>query len=207
MGRSKLPGHPGHFETQRVIRQRLMAEERERRALELYIQGVPQKDIAVAVHCSPSHVSRLLNRGLERRAAEEGPTVEAARALYRARLEHMLSALLPSATGRSQTITEDGLEVVGEPDVRAAEVALKVIDKLAAIDGATRALEKTPDTTVSVYVGGDSDVARVMAELEQVAQHRRALEATIASQGSDLNTITGQVVEDRMPPPPIHQEG
>lgn len=194
--------HPDGQRKARQIARHKAAEERERRALELYVEGWLMLDIAKSIDRSNSQTYRIIERALIRRAEQEGPTVEQAKALYEDRLLTLLRAHLPMATGNYLAPGEDGEP--GQqllPDVRSAELALKIMDRLAAVQG--RITTNVPTLEIHLH-GSEADKARltVLAQLQAVADQQRVVEGELIQADTTLAQLTGTEAAEDKPAPP-----
>jgi DNA-binding CsgD family transcriptional regulator len=195
--------HPDGKARGRSIARQAAVEERERIALDLYIRGATQSDIARAIDRAESSVSVIIRRALERRAAQEGETVDQARALYLDRLALLLNAHLPLALGSFQLPVDPD---TGErpppppPDVRSAEFVLKVIDKMAAVQA--KVSDKPAGVEIHVHgTEGDRLRAEILDSLDREAEKRTRVDAELGAAGtSTAELIDGVLVEDQPPP-------
>lgn len=196
----------------RSILRRLAAEERERRALELYIKGKKFADIGDALDVTEGAAWKIVHRGLARRAEQEGPTVEAARVLYTARIEHVMSALMPLADGSARDKTDPVTGEVTERgwgNVRAAEILLRYLERWGEVNGVRAAIPKgdgpdSPDNP-ELATGPMSpqqaaiQVNVVLQQLATVREKAKTIEAVRSAAGL---IIDGDFDADDKPPPP-----
>lgn len=185
--------------------------ERERRALDLYVEGDTYAEIARKLGVAPQTASKYIERALQSRAAAEGPTVEAAKVLYRDRLELLLRAWMPRAIGPYQPADWDMSELdpaqrakYAQPDPKAAEYVLAVIDRLARLDGATTAKQVNVDVTVHNLPPQDLQ-ARVLSDLAALAAKHRVIDGQLAGAGTSIGALAGADVEDKPAPPPTRE--
>jgi hypothetical protein len=176
---------------------------REDRALTLFAQGLTVPEIArtigmefdMAAHEPTVH--RIIRRGLERRAAEQPEEVAIARAMILDRYEAIFNAHMPLAIGAE----------TGVPDVRSADVVLKVLDKQAEVLG----VRKAPPTEGLINNGniivapGNADLARaaILAALQAEAEKHVTIDGHLAAVGTGLRELTeGEEENDTLGPPP-----
>lgn len=190
----------------RSILRRLAAEERERKALEGYVAGRRYVDIAEEIHVSPKSIPGIIKRGLERRAAEEGPTVAAARWLYTERLERLIETWWPIAMGLGQ-IDEGDPATQRQPDLRAAELVLKLATQVATVQNAATPAPPPAlggDINVFAVLPDNPDSARqqILAVLAGIRAKEAAVDAELAGVGTSHAELTGAEQDDDKPPPP-----
>ena len=185
-------------ENARERRRRMRAQAavyREGEALRLFVEGLTYDEIAVELRVASSTAWDLVKRGLERRAAEEGPIVEQARALYVERLERLYQAWAPRAFGK-------GLDAElrpREPNEGAAKIVLGCLDRFADV---MRVIPKS----VEVNLTGDRPqtpddlIAGVLGALARTAEKDRTIEGHLADAGTNLDQATGG--NNRKAPPP-----
>lgn len=186
--------------------------ERERRALELLRDGATHQEIGDALGITKSSATTLIHRALAYRAENEGPTVEAARSLHIARLEHMLSRWFPRAVG--DYLDPETGETSHPPDYRAADMSLKILSQIADVQGT----KKTP-MAVSQPTGqpssGDVHVhfhqpedrqraeATILSGLAAMVAKTSAVEGQLAAIGTSTAALNGEIVNDTPGPPPV----
>jgi hypothetical protein len=198
----------GSAATRRQKRRLDSAQVREDRACELYAAGRSWREISetmgrefdMAAH--EATVRRIIMRGLERRAADNPVSVEAARQMLLERYEALFRAHMPVAIGM---VTDDGL-----PDVRSAELVLKVLDQIGTITGAKKA-PATPlpaGNTFNIFAPDDADTARaaVMAMLTQEREKHDVIDGHLAAANTSLTALTGGPEDDDTMAPPPTQE-
>lgn len=187
--------------TRSVVRKKA-AIERERIVLERYVHGWRVADIAREVDRDESTVYRILERALERRAANDEQTLRAAQAIYVDRLSDILAAHMPLATGSYRQKGEDGeLAPAGPPDVRSAELCLKLADRLLALR-AHQAGDTTNAPTVEIHLhGAQLDRAReeILSSLDRMAQHQNVIEGEMAGVGGLAELTAAVPVDDDRP--------
>lgn len=186
----------------RSVLRRLAAEERERIALELYVKGKTFREIGMAVDRAEETARRIVHRGLARRAQEEGPTVEAARVLYTARLEHLIGAWMPLADGSWMADNRDPDDPPARPDARAADITIKLMEKWAEVTGALAPRPAPEDEQSGTTLPESVDKARqqILLALVSIRDKQTVVEQAMSSVGA---TIEGTIVEDTPGPPPI----
>lgn len=183
--------------------------EREHRALEMLVKGMPQRDIARELAMSESGVSVLIKRALKLRADAMSETAEQARALLGARYEKLLERWWPMATGDYVDPTsEDGQ---GVPNIRALEGVLKIMAALGDITGATRPAAPggpAPSFTGGVHVHttqpGELDElkAGILAALAATRQKGEVIQGHLVEAQTSLERLDGSVPDDTPGPPP-----
>lgn len=189
----------------RQERRKRVAIWRESEALRLLVAGMRQVDIAKELGVSQGAVSFMIRRGLERRAAEEVETVEQARVIYKDRLMLLLQAFLPLATG---TFTDSDTGLAAPPDVRSGELALKIIQQLAAVDALAlgEAVREGSKVEVNVNLGvvaNDQGLRdQIMEQLAEVRRHALVVDGHLIDAGTDLDSLTGRPELDSKPAPP-----
>jgi hypothetical protein len=196
---------PHHKDKTRQRMRRDSAIERERVALEMLVLGRRNVEIAEQIGVNPASVTKILQRGLERRATEEGPTVEAARALYLDGLRELKRAWMPLALGTF--VIDDDTGTTVRPDPRAADIVLKILDREAAAQG--REIAPAPGQTNVVNVFGsqaDSLRDQIMASLANMADKTGAIQAEFAEIGTSLELASGREQPTDQPAPPTPGE-
>jgi DNA-binding CsgD family transcriptional regulator len=192
----------------RQLARRAGVVERERIALEMYVKGRRNSEIAERLDVHPASVSHILHRALERRAAEEGPTVEEARELYLLRAEELLRAWWPLATGTYLADEETGEAL--PPDPKAADIALKLIDKIAAVQ--VRGIGADPeklgqiDLVHKIELQPDKLREQIMRSLDQAARKSEAVDAEFTEVGASFEQAAGREALDTKPAPPPTRE-
>jgi hypothetical protein len=188
-------------------------QHRESDALQLFAQGLANAEIARRMGCHPDTIPRMVTRALANRAATEGPTVEEARALYLTRMDQLVAAWTPLALGSLRMddwdmseLTEDQRAVYRRPSKDAAEVLLKVLDRIAAVSGVQNVKPVQPGGNTDSEQHPDSLRAEILATLLAVRDKQRAVEGALA--GTTV-AIEGTVVEtdDKPAPPPVRVPG
>lgn len=189
----------------RALRRQHAAMERESRALSLLVAGKSNGQIAADIGVALSSVPAILRRGLERRAAEEGPTVEEARVLYLARLYRLLDAWMPLATGTFRADPDDDVTPPALPDVRAGELALKLITQIASVESKQLGEAVREGDRIDVYhhvEQGQDLVGAIMAQLAETRQHGQIVDGQLADADTSLAERTGLVEIDSAPAAP-----
>lgn len=196
----------------RQIHRRESARAREQIVLTRVAQGVRHSEIAQEVGVNPASITAILRRGLERRAAEEGPSVEAARQLYLMQCWELLHAWMPLALGTF--VTDDETGATAPPEVRAAGIVLQLIDKIAAASGREIVPEQGKlgriDLVHSVEPNQVNTLRdQIMASLAQIAGKATVIEAEFAEGGHSFDQAAGRQEADRRPAPPraLTQQG
>jgi DNA-binding CsgD family transcriptional regulator len=199
----------GMSDKQRSMNRREAARERERIALELFIRGRRHVEIAERLDVHPDSVSAIVRRALERRAAQERPTVEAARVVYLEQVGELIRAWWPLATGTYVVDEETGEPL--PPDPKAAEIVMKLIDKQAAAmaQGVVPDPRKLGEIDL-VHKIDNSQVQdlrdQIMNSLAAMAQKAGAIEGEFAEVGHDFERAAGRVEIDTKPAPPPTRE-
>lgn len=189
------PGRENARERRRRMRKEA-AIIREGNALALFADGKTYAEIGAELRVAPSTSYRLVKRGLERRAATEGPVVEQARALYLMYLERLMSVWMPRAIGKG--IDADLRPV--PPSDAAAKIVLGILDRFADVNPGLRAAVKLELDGDAVATPADQ-VALIMSGLARIAEKERVVAGELAAAGTDLDRLaTG---DTRVSPPPI----
>lgn len=193
----------------RSMTRREAARERERIALELFIRGRRHVEIAQRLDVHPDSVSAIVRRALERRAAEERPTVEAARVVYLEQVGELIRAWWPLATG-TYVVDEDTGQPL-PPDPKAAEIVMKLIDKQAAAmaQGVVPDPRKLGEIDL-VHKFDNSQVQdlrdQIMHSLAAMAQKADTIEGEFAEVGHNFDQAAGREALDTKPAPPPTRE-
>lgn len=188
----------------RLRRHQQEALVRESRALEMYARGARSADIAAEIGVTANYVSRLVARALERRAQEEGPTVDAARTAYLLRTEAMVQALMPVALGGGTN--DDGTPRL--PDARTGELLLKVLDRQLAVQSqaggqAIAAAQDQQRIDLHLHVDhGQSLREQIEAQLAETRAHMRVVDGELAQVGTELDRLSGHPELDSRPAAP-----
>lgn len=195
--------HPKN-KTRQILRKE-SARAREAIVLMRVAQGVRNAEIAAEVGVHPASVSNILRRGLERSAAEDQPSVAAARQLYLLQLWELLRAWMPLALGTY--VTDDDTGATAAPDFRAAQICMQLVDKIA--NATARDIAPDPaklgriDLVHSVDPGQVSTLRdQIMASLAQITQKAEVIDAEFTASGHDFDTAAGRVETDNRPAPP-----
>lgn len=179
------------------------ARERERVVLEDWLLGVPVAETCIKLGLkSPASITRTRQRALERRAADEGPMVEAAKQLYLGRLELLAAAWLPLALGRYKP--DPDLDAL-PPDPRAAEVLLKILDRIAG--ASAKGLAPDPKSgDINIFLGNseqrDNAIETILNGLAGVASKMHDVEGELVGANTSLAQLTGRAAHDDQPAPP-----
>jgi hypothetical protein len=187
----------------RDVRRVKAAIERENRVLGMIVAGKTSNQIAEEVGCHPGTVRGIVDRGLARRAEEMSPIIERARELHVERLTGLFAAWHPLATG---TYEVDGL--YPPPDVRAAEILIKIMDRLAAVSAGIKppVSQTTTINNLLVTIPDDAGTARntILAQLAATAAKLNVVDGELADAGTSVEALTGQAEYDARPlPPPL----
>lgn len=198
---------PHEKDKTRQRRRRESAVVRESIALEMLAKGRRHTEIAETCGVSVASVTAILRRGLARRAAEEGPTVDQAKYLYVARLTELLRAWWPRANG---TDDEDGNPL--PPDPRAAEIVLKIIDRLgtAELGGTPGSEDPMRMGRVDVFHHSDemqnNNLRTILAGLAALSTKQQVIDGHLATAETSLDQLTAHPELDRRPAPPPQEE-
>lgn len=180
---------------------------REELAIEMFAKGAKSTEISAALFERyevklTSSVPELIRRGLYRRVKENAPNVDIARELLLAQYRALLEVYMPRALGQLDDPNSPGRKL--PPDTRAADLALKVLDKAGVASGAV-APPRSGDINLNIGLGGaplDADAARRVA-LEQLARDRAKLRE-IDGQLADTPAVDGSAdIEDGKIAPPF----
>lgn len=181
---------------------------REETAIQLYAEGKTVQQISDALHelygvRLPRDIPALVRRGLYRRVKENEANVEIAKAMMSATYRRLLEVYLPRALGQGEA-DADGQRAA--PDVRAAELALKVLDKWGEVEGA-KSPPKAGDINMAVVINGapvdaDAQRARILDGLAVERSKQLEIDDTLAGTPASLE---GEIVDDGkvMPPVPL----
>lgn len=186
--------------------------ERERRALELLRDLRTHQEIGDALGISRSAASNLIQRALMHRAEREGPTVEQARVVHTMRLEQLLRRWTPLALG--DYLDPETGETDHAPNIRAAEIVLKVLNQLADIQGTKKVPMGPPpgqenpssaDLHLHFHHPGERQRAEeaILKGLATAAAKTREIEGQLATIGTTHAALVGEVVNDKPGPPPV----
>lgn len=154
--------------------------------LTMYARTMTQDEIAEELGIDQGTVSRMIKTALEDRAKQDPEIRAMARALMVERLNLMLARWFPLAIGMHVAGNPDGddsADSVG-PDKDAADMALKILDRIGKLQG----------VDVAPVVGGPTFLvtpetlrAEIMASLDETAARVRAI---------DAGTVDVEVVDD-----------
>jgi multidrug efflux pump subunit AcrA (membrane-fusion protein) len=186
-----------------VARRRRMRDEqqlaREHQLLEWLAEAVPVAEMARRLGQSRNATYEQLDRALTRRAERDAPTVDKARVTWVDRLERLFSAYQARALGLGTG--EDG--EAGVPDLRAAELALKIYDRLAPIQGVAGPPSRH-EIDLTIHKPDDIDSARqaILVELAKERAKHLTIDGHLAGVGTELARVVGEREEDDTPPPP-----
>lgn len=177
-------------ETAESRRRRVRAEAtfmREQLAIELYAKGSTVTQIEEAMFAAfgvrlHGNILALVRRAVYRRAQENKADVELAKQMMLEHFRPLIETYMPRALGELDDPDSPGQKL--PPDTRAAELVLKVLDKVGQVTGAM-APPRAGDVNLHLQLGQappDADTAR-----------RQAAEA-IAREAAKLREIEGQLV-------------
>lgn len=193
--------------TRRAVTRKQALNYRDDHALKLFASGLRIKDIAYELHevfgtsvKSESNVWEMVRRALDRHAVDL-PTVDQARVRYLLHLDELLSTWLPlSLAGRQDN---DGNQL--PPSDKAAEITLKVLDRIGAATGAiTPPRSGDTNLTVNVVVPPDAESKRmaIIADLQREATKMLTVEGHLADAGTSLAARQGGERDTGLIPPP-----
>lgn len=193
----------------RSMNRREAARERERIALEMFIRGRRYVEIAARIDVHPDSVPLIVKRGLERRASAEAPTVAAARQLYMEQLRELLRAWWPLASGTYVADADTG-EML-PPDPKAAEIAIKLVDKLAAVSAQGVVADQQNLGKIDVVHSLDTSQVEglretIMSSLAALTAKSDTIEGEFAEVGHDFERAAGRTEIDTKPAPPPTRE-
>jgi hypothetical protein len=174
------------------------AQERERVALKMYLEGQTHVAIGAAIGRASGSVSRIIDAGVARRAAEDKTTVEAARFLYLERLHLLLGSWWPLATGTY--FVEEG-EPPLPPDPKAAELTLKIIDRIAAAT-AKGVAPTSNENNVHIHLHQDGQREEILNNLATMAAKMHQVDGELADVGTSVDLLSGKTIIDSRPAPP-----
>lgn len=190
---------------QRNALRRKAAQARQARVLELVVAGWTLAQMAGELGVTASTISRDIDAVLLRRAEESNPALQQARQIYVERVEAMIKAWWPLATGTWTYEDADGREQTPPPDPRAADVLIKLLDRYGGIAGKIESPDKITNN-VAVFVGTpdqkEGAVAEIISRLAAVSAKDRVIEGQLSGAGTTLGQQTGDEEDDRPAPPP-----
>lgn len=179
---------------------------RENLAIRMYAQGATVAEISDELNRQfgvklVGNILALIRRGLYRQTQENKPDVDIARAMLLAQYRALLEVYMPRALG--EVNDPDNPDRKLPPDTRAADLALKILDKAGVASGAV-APPRSGDINLNIGIGApaDADAARRVA-LEQLDRDRAKLRE-IEGQLADTPAGSGpEEAEDGKTPPPF----
>lgn len=174
------------------------AQDRERIALVMYREGKTHAAIGEAIGRASGSVSRIITAAVARRAAEDKPTVDEARWVYLDRLTALLGSWWPLATG---TYFVDEGEPPLPPDPKAAELALKIIDRIAAAT-AKGVAPTGNENNVHIHLHQDGQREEILNNLATLAAKMHQVDGELADVGTSVDLLSGKTVIDSRPAPP-----
>jgi hypothetical protein len=179
------------------------AEERERIAMRMWLEGRTQAEIGKAIDRHQASVSRIIQTGMARRAAEDAPTVDAARALYLDRLHVLFGSWWPLATG-TYFVEDDetGESRALPPDPRAGELLLKIMDRIAMASGKGIAPEGRNENNLHLHVHTDGAREQILGNLATMAAKMHQVDGELADVGTSVDLLSGKTIIDSKPAPP-----
>lgn len=177
----------------------LAAQERERIALVMYREGKTHAAIGAAIGRASGSVTRIIAAAVARRAAEDQPTVDEARWVYVDRLTALLASWWPLATGAY--FVDEG-EPPLPPDPKAAELTLKIIDRIAAATAKGVAPDSKDVNNVHIHLHQDSAREEILGNLAAMAAKMHQVDGELADVGTSVDLLSGKTVIDSKPAPP-----
>lgn len=163
---------------------------REELAIELFAQGKTSAQISETLFERfgvrlESDIPGLVRRGLYRRVENGSANHEAARELFVQQYRELIEVYMPRALGHLDD-PETGLKT--PPDLRAADLVLKVLDKLGVVLGVV-APTRSGDINLNILnVPGDADVARakILDSLQRDMAKQKQIEGALAGTPATL---------------------
>jgi DNA-binding CsgD family transcriptional regulator len=203
---SQKPG-PDGVTGQRRTRRAAAAALRQARVLELIVAGWSNGHIAAELGVAPSTVTRDVETVLARRAEESNPALQQVRELQLERILTLWKAWIPLALGEYEVenpVTGD--RSTPPPDPRAAEIAIKLWDRIGLIGAA---IEPPAQNTTNVLIINSPEdrntaQAKILQSLADVAAKRNAIDGDLADAGTSYDERTGHATPDDKPAPPPH---
>lgn len=195
-------------ETAAAVRRRRRAEAsamREELAIELYAQGKTNQEISDALFARyrvrlASEIPALVRRGLYRRSAANQASVAVAVELLDTYYRGFLEVYMPRALGQ---VRDPDTGQSSPPDLRAAEFALRVLDKWGAVHGAV-APPRAGETHLHLYQAPPDADAQRRAVMEALAsEHSKQMEIEGALADTPAAAARSAPVHDGMIMPPI----
>lgn len=152
-----------------------IVQDRQDAAVRLYLRALSYDEICEHLGIPRGTAHRLVHNGLERhaRADKEAGVVEHARTILSGRLEALLAKWYPLALGTDGT---DG-EPPEPPNAGAADMVLKLLDRLARIHGVDAA-PRVEGVNITVNVTNVRE--EIMRSLDAVEERTRQIEGVLA---------------------------
>lgn len=200
--RSRPPrrrGNGGETADQRRKRERAGAvAERERQALELFVQGRTYDHIKDQLAVSYSTAHRYVHNGLARRAEQDGEIAGKARAFLQMQIEALMGVWMPRALGLVGSL--EG-ETSTPPDPRAAEIMHRYIRSYAEITGALAPI-RVEGEVVQRPLNPEEATAAIMEALARIGAKAHVIDGHLAGVGyTQQELTTGERHLDALPPP------
>lgn len=158
---------------------------REELAIELYAKGKTSTQISEAMFEAfgvklTGNIPELVRRGLYRRMQANTPNVEAAKELFEIMYRKLVEAYMPRALGE---VLDPETGMNSPPDLRAAEFALRVMDKWGVVRGAISP-PRQGDVNLYLHQAAPPDAetqrSRVMDALQQERAKQMEIEGALA---------------------------
>lgn len=171
-------------------------------AIRLYAQGKKVAEIedalfdefGVRMH---GNLLAMIRRGLARRVEQGSQDAKIARELMLAQYRQLLEVYMPRALGQ---IRDPDTGLMSTPDPRAADLALKVLDKAGIILGVVAPPRSDINVNVGIMTPPDADTARRLAA-ENLARDRAKLLEIEGQLGDTPAVEGGERTGDDIPPP------
>jgi hypothetical protein len=176
------------------------ALERERRALEWFVQGRTYHEIAFELDVAYTTAWNLVHRGLKRRAEQDGEIAAKARALLQLQIEALMGTWMPRALGEARTEAGEKLP----PDPRAAMIMDSYIRRYAEITGAMAPVRVEGE--INGPLNPAAAIESVLATLARISEKDRVVEGHLADAGHTQHELMSGAAADAQPPPFLEEE-
>jgi hypothetical protein len=179
---------------------------REELALEMYAQGATSQAISDEMFKRyqvriVKDIPALIRRGLYRRVQDNKERVETAREMLLAHYDQLMSIYMPRALGIGEPDTDGNSP---PPDPRAADLVLRILDKVGVATGALTP-PKSGDINLAVIMGApeNADAARAKVMESLASERRKQLEIEGQLAGTPATLEPGEEVDDGKVMPPV----